>query len=255
MTIFGARLIGVKGPPRAERKVKVAFTEKELEEAIDRALAGGKLKAVTDSSPVSLSTLKRKVAARNKGRSIERQRPGPAPLLLSECEADIVTWIAAMQRRLVPVQPWEVLEAANERHHMIHSNLRSVKDLTTGWYNRFVDHHPELSLRSSEWISRARNEADAASMGAFFYELTKLVIEHNISSSRVWNLDETSFVSKHQSSSVFAVRGSSNVWSKITDTSFHLSAVAAVSAGGRAAQPLYICQPKVSGEPLLTGVT
>ncbi|KAG6610331.1 uncharacterized protein IUM83_00598 [Phytophthora cinnamomi] len=108
--------------------MKAAFTEKELEEAIDRVLAGEKLTAVTDSSPVSLSTLKRKVAARNKGSSIERQRPGPAPLLPPECEADIVTWITTMQRRLVPVQPWEVLEAANEVHHMIHGNLRSVKD-------------------------------------------------------------------------------------------------------------------------------
>ncbi|EGZ21974.1 hypothetical protein PHYSODRAFT_494460 [Phytophthora sojae] len=78
-----------------------------------------------------------------------------------------------MQRRLVPVWPWEVLEAANE----IHGNLRSVKDLTTGWYNRFVDRHPELSSRASEPLSRARNEVDAAAMGTFFYELTKLVID------------------------------------------------------------------------------
>ncbi|KAE9004342.1 hypothetical protein PR003_g14453 [Phytophthora rubi] len=96
---------------------------------------------------------------------------------------------------------------SNELHHMIHGNLRSVKDLTTGSYNRFVDRHPELSLRSSEPLSRAGNEADAASMGAFFYELTKLVIEHNLDSGRVWNMDETSFVSKHQSNSVLAVRG------------------------------------------------
>ncbi|EGZ29554.1 hypothetical protein PHYSODRAFT_383502, partial [Phytophthora sojae] len=119
-----------------------------------------------------------------------------------------------MQRRLVPVQPWEVLEAANELHHMIHGNLRSVKDPTTSCYNRFVDRHPELSLRASEPLSRARNEVNGAAMGALFYELTKLVIEHDIDSSRVWNMDETSFVSKHQSSSVLAVRGSSNVWSK-----------------------------------------
>ncbi|KAE8912921.1 hypothetical protein PF005_g20633 [Phytophthora fragariae] len=50
--------------------MKAAFTEKQLEEAIDCILAGEKLTAVADSSPVSLSTLKRKVAARNKG-------PGP----------------------------------------------------------------------------------------------------------------------------------------------------------------------------------
>ncbi|EGZ17397.1 hypothetical protein PHYSODRAFT_331378 [Phytophthora sojae] len=81
--------------------MKTAFTDKQLEEAIDRVHAGEKLAAVADSSPVSLSTLKRKVAARIEGRSIERQRPGPAPLLPPECEADLVTWIAAMQRRLV----------------------------------------------------------------------------------------------------------------------------------------------------------
>ncbi|KAE9007176.1 hypothetical protein PR001_g17025 [Phytophthora rubi] len=57
--------------------MKAAFTEKQLEEAIDRVLAGEKLTAVADSSPASLSTLKRKVAVRIKGHSIKRQRPGP----------------------------------------------------------------------------------------------------------------------------------------------------------------------------------
>ncbi|KAG6617778.1 uncharacterized protein IUM83_09649 [Phytophthora cinnamomi] len=43
-------------PPRAERKMKAAFTEKQLEEAIDCVLVGEKLTAVADSSPVIVNT-------------------------------------------------------------------------------------------------------------------------------------------------------------------------------------------------------
>ncbi|KAI9991883.1 hypothetical protein PInf_017262 [Phytophthora infestans] len=117
-----------------------------------------------------------------------------------------------MQRQLVTMQLWEVIEAANKIHHKIQGNLRSVKDLTSGWYNRLIGRHPELSMRALELLSRARNDVDSVAVPEMFNTLMKLVIEHNLDSSLAWNMDETSFISKHQSGAVLAVRGSANVW-------------------------------------------
>ncbi|EEY62598.1 uncharacterized protein PITG_14366 [Phytophthora infestans T30-4] len=77
-----------------------------------------------------------------------------------------------------------------------------------------------------------------------FNTLMKLVIEHNLDSSLAWNMDETSFISKHQSGAVLAVRGSANVWTAASETTLHLSVVAAISDEGRAAAPLYILPNK-----------
>ncbi|KAI9980172.1 hypothetical protein PInf_026608 [Phytophthora infestans] len=137
-----------------------------------------------------------------------------------------------MQRQLVTMQLWEVIEAANKIHHKIQGNLRSVKDLTSGWYNRLIGRHPELSMRALEFLSRARNDVDSVAVPDMFNTLMKLVIEHNLDSSLAWNMDETSFISKHQSGAVLAVRGSANVWTAASETTLHLSVVAAISDEG-----------------------
>nr|CAI72315.1 hypothetical protein PI49.0230 [Phytophthora infestans] len=158
-----------------------------------------------------------------------------------------------MQRQLVTMQLWEVIEAANKIHHKIQGNLRSVKDLTSGWYNRLIGRHPELSMRASEFLSRARNDVDLVAVPDMFNTLMKLVIEHNLDSSLAWNMDETSFISKHQSGAVLAVRGSANVWTAASETTLHLSVVAAISDEGRAAAPLYILPNKSVRRTALNG--
>ncbi|ETL78251.1 hypothetical protein L917_20916 [Phytophthora nicotianae] len=80
--------------------MKAGFTEEEITESVDRS-----------SSPISRTTLKRYFTARREGRGLVLQRPGPAPKLPAQCEENIVTRIAVMQRHMVPVQPWKVLEA------------------------------------------------------------------------------------------------------------------------------------------------
>ncbi|KAK1931171.1 hypothetical protein P3T76_013360 [Phytophthora citrophthora] len=72
------------------------FSEEELEEAIQRVLAGESLTTVVTSSAVSRTTLKCYVGAHREGQVLERQRPGPAPVLAADCEEDIVTRITAM---------------------------------------------------------------------------------------------------------------------------------------------------------------
>ncbi|POM76786.1 Putative retroelement [Phytophthora palmivora] len=97
-----------------------------------------------------------------------------------------------------------------------------------------------LGMRSSEPLSRARRGVEKPALQRLFYDLTKLVIEQKLDGRRVWNMDETSFVNKHTSRTVLALRGSSNVWSIAPETTFHLSVVAAINAAGAAAPPLFI---------------
>ncbi|POM76175.1 LOW QUALITY PROTEIN: Hypothetical protein PHPALM_6620 [Phytophthora palmivora] len=202
------------------------FVDVELSEAIQRVRDGESMKNV---ATMTILTLKRHVKAQKENHTIEieRRRPVPVPVLPIECEADIVTWVVAMQRRMVPVHPWEALEIANQLHHEVHGNRRSASDLTSGWYNRFP-------------LSRARRGVEKHALQRLFCDLTKLIIEQKLDGRRVWNMDETSSVSKHASLTVLALRGSSNVWPIAPETTFHLSVLAAINAAGAAAPPLLI---------------
>lgn len=187
------------------------FTEDELHEAVKRTLGEEKLTAVVASSHVSRSTLKRALVARKRGDSLERKRPGPKPLLPAKCEEDLVTWIAAMQRTMFPVHPWELLEIANELNRSIRGNLRSVTDLTYGWYARFSNRHPVFNLCAAESLSRARQGVDEHAFHQLFYSICQPMIQHNLDEARIFNMNKTSFVGKHTSKAVVAVRGSFNV--------------------------------------------
>lgn len=70
--------------------------------------------------------------------------------------------------------------------------------------------------------------------------MAKLIVEERLDASRIFNMDETSFVSKARSKKVVAVRGSRNVWSSEATPGFHLTFVAAVSAAGYSVPPLLI---------------
>lgn len=159
-----------------------------------------------------------------------------------------MTWIAATQR--AELQAWEVLEKASELRRAICGATRSVKDLTPGGYALFMGRHPELSLRMSEPLPRARQGGGPGVFRQLFYTIAKDVIELDLDATRIYNIDGASLVSKHRTKPVVAVRGSSCVWTKVPETSFHLSVIAAVSAAGSAVLPIFVvsgkCEPCVA---------
>lgn len=158
-----------------------------------------------------------------------------------------------MQRAMLPVHPWELLEIANEVNRSIRGNLRFVINLMFGLYARFLTRYPVLRLRTAESLSGARQGADEHAFRQLFYSICQPMIQYNFDAVRVFNMDETNFVSKHTSKAVVAVRGSSNVWMKVPTASFHISIVAAVSAGGFTIPPLFILPEKRLNKTILDG--
>ncbi|DBA00780.1 TPA: hypothetical protein N0F65_004685 [Lagenidium giganteum] len=69
-------------------------------------------------------------------------------------------------------------------------------------------------------------------------------LETKAESDRIFNMDETAFVQNAKTKRVVALRGSSNVWSRTAETSFHLIIVACGSASGFMMPPLFILPGK-----------
>ncbi|KAG4061655.1 hypothetical protein PC123_g3478 [Phytophthora cactorum] len=88
-------------------------------------------------------------------------------------------------------------------------------------------------------VSLKPNRAvDGEGTSILFNTLAKLFIEMKIDGTRIFNMDETSFMPKTARRKVVAVCGSTNVWRKKTKPSFHMTVVGAVSAAGAAIPPL-----------------
>ncbi|RLN44862.1 hypothetical protein BBJ28_00021430 [Nothophytophthora sp. Chile5] len=148
-----------------------------------------------------------------------------------------------MQRAGVPVGPAQILMKGNEVLRAMTPRLTrsiSATPLTRGWYTRFMKRHHVLTDRLAQSIARVRNEVDEDSVSRLFYTLAKLDVEEKFDATRVFNMDETSFMPKTVSRKAIAVKGSVNVWKQQDKLNFHMTVVAAVSAAGGYIPPLLI---------------
>jgi hypothetical protein len=219
------------------------YDEKDLNKAVENYLNGMKMKQVLLLYPqVPERTIFDR--AKKKKSSIQQQKPGPKPIPTVGIENDLVAWIVAMQSHGVPVGRDTILTRANEIYTEMYGTTRTTGFLTRGWVDRFMNRHPNLSLRCAQVIKRVRSEATGQDLMIFFTELMKHVIERKVTSDRIFNMDETGFAQKTKSKKVIALKGSRNVWSKSTEASFHLTVVAAGSASGFVVPPLFLLPGK-----------
>ncbi|KAG2890316.1 hypothetical protein PC114_g17522 [Phytophthora cactorum] len=223
------------------------YSEEELAKALTRAREGDSYAHVARTSPIPLRTLFAKAKAARvseEGDSmvqvvVKPTRRGPKPALPAFMEADLVEWIAAMQRVGLPQGRAGILRKANELYQLLGAyRTRSVgkSHLPSGWYYRFRDRHPLLTTKMVQPISRVRNTIT----GHGVWTMTKLVIEHKLTAARFFNMDETSFMPAKKTKTVVAIKGSTNVWSHESKANFHMTVCAAVSAAGTALPPLII---------------
>nr|CCA18121.1 hypothetical protein ALNC14_042640 [Albugo laibachii Nc14] len=208
------------------------YTGEEREAAVTRIVAGEKIAAVSRDTKIPAITLKRYTKLHQAGHLSLEQRRGTKPTLPMQIENDQVSWIGGMQRSGEPVGREQIIQKANEIHHRLHGSTRSIKNLAAGWYRRFRKCHPELADRVAQKVSRARDSVSVADLQRLFPTLAKLVIEHKLQPSQIFNRDETSFESRSNTRIVVAIRGSPNVHTSIPETSFHHLFVASVAACG-----------------------
>ncbi|KAG3114247.1 hypothetical protein PI124_g12419 [Phytophthora idaei] len=81
-----------------------------------------------------------------------------------------------------------------------------------GWFRRFMERHPSLSLRKSQSITKTRNEVEESDLSALFSSLAKVIIENKMGAARVFNVDETAIETKREHKKVVVAKGSKNVW-------------------------------------------
>eukprot|EP00644_Phytophthora_capsici_P002028 jgi/Phyca11/129417/e_gw1.84.42.1 len=216
------------------------YTTELKNEVVARVRGGETVEEVSASSGVPESRIREWRTKVKQGKSLESARPGKKTILRAEAEQHIYDWVVGRQLVGYPVDRAGILRKANEI-----SLLVCGKSVSDGWYRRFLERNPSLTPRIAQALSLKRNCVVKEDLTTLFNTLAKLVIEHRLDSSRVFNMDETAFQTRKKSKKVVAVRGSSTVWCTDPSVNFHLSIVACGSAAGFVVPPVFILPGKM----------
>ncbi|RHY79136.1 hypothetical protein DYB26_009882 [Aphanomyces astaci] len=178
------------------------YTQEELEFALNEVHQGRRGTDVARDTGISYETIMRKVRLLKAGKDLTPKRRGPKPLFLDSFEQDMVAWISAMQQEGMPATRFVVLLKANK----LLRRLDPLRTVTGSWYRRFMNRHPELTTRVAQVISNARKSVDEVGLKRLFDSMEEAIRVHGLTAERMFNMDETSFASRHKSKDVVALK-------------------------------------------------
>ncbi|KAJ8929563.1 hypothetical protein NQ314_017726 [Rhamnusium bicolor] len=162
---------------------------------------------------------------RLKGRAPEKLgKVGPEPVLTIDGEKKIADWVAAIAKCGFPIKKRDLIETVQKiikdsAKKNILQNEKIIKNGIPGqkWYANFLRRHPEISLRESEGINKARAVVTEQSIRLWFSELRKFLEENNIMDifddpDRILNGDESGFSLCPKTGKVLAPKGWRNLY-------------------------------------------
>ncbi|RHX99122.1 hypothetical protein DYB36_006026 [Aphanomyces astaci] len=170
------------------------YKRQELDRAVALVIGGAKGTDVARDTQIPYNTLMNNVRATKAGKT--RKRMGPPTALPDTCELDLVAWIGAMQRDGYPPDRQAIMVKATQLLRKIDATRTT---LSSGWYKRFRNRFPMLTKRVAQVISHARNSVDEQGVTRLFGSITKTIAENKITADRIYNMDETAFVSRKKS--------------------------------------------------------
>ncbi|KDO28405.1 hypothetical protein SPRG_20163 [Saprolegnia parasitica CBS 223.65] len=134
---------------------KKRYSADELEAAVQAYVGGTKLREVHQKFPhIPERTITNR--ANKFVNDVKLQKPGPAPVLSVPIETNIAAWIVEMQTNGFHVSRQMVLSKANEIYHTSNRAAPPSGYLGDGWLKRFMERHPELTLRDAKGSKRVR---------------------------------------------------------------------------------------------------
>ncbi|RHZ04035.1 hypothetical protein DYB37_012420 [Aphanomyces astaci] len=152
------------------------YTHEQLVEATEPALQGERQADLSRIYNVPYRTLKLYITKMTDTGSIVPKRRGPPPVLPTQCEERLQTWIKYIQTNGYPIKRHDLLVKVAE-----FCNARGIPELAEGW---FLKRHPLITQRQAQVISRVRNEVDVNGIRTLFFAMAKLIIEERLDGHR-----------------------------------------------------------------------
>jgi len=194
---------------------------------------------------VPKATLLRHVKRLNVNAHDGEKKLGRTSDLPEDVENDLVQHILLLESRFYGLTRDSVLRLAYQiaKANKITTRFNESKQKAgKEWLRCFLSRHPEISLRTPEATSLARAAGfNRQRVDSFFQLLEKIVKEENLSSDRIYNMDETGFSAVQKPQKVFARKGKHQVGSITScERGRNITFVCCVSGSGQYIPPLVI---------------
>ena len=186
---------------------------------------------------VPATTLKDRLS----GRVRHGSKPGPAPYLTEEEERELAEFLIQVARLGYGKTKQEVLDIL--RKTLEKKKVDTSKFNGEGWWTRFKERHPQLSLRTADPLSMSRaNSLSQATIDAYFNLLEEMLKENQLldKASRIYNMDESGMPLSHKQPKRIAERGARKVHSRASGDKSQITIVACANAAGSTLPPMVI---------------
>ena len=172
-------------------------------------------------------------------------KPGPKPYLAPAEEKELSLFIVDVAKAGYGKTRQQIKaiaeNVANEK-----GTIRSKK-VTDGWFKRFMDRHPKLSLRKGDATANVRMECLNPDTMKQYFDLLKDALEkHGLldSPAQIYNVDETGMPLDHRPPKIVTKKGQKKVRYRTSGNKSQITVIGCVSAVGQAIPPFVIFDAK-----------
>jgi len=178
------------------------------------------------------------------GRVSRLARSGPKPYLSIAEEEELVNFLTKCAQIGYPHARRQVIALVQQ---IVDSKYDDPPIVTNGWWERFLQRHSNLSLRTPAFLSFVRAMAtDRECIGRYFDLLQTTLEENNIFNAAVsiFNCDETGLPLNPKSGKVVVQSGSKNPYHLTGSTKDQITVLVCSSAAGYALPPFVVFDRK-----------
>ena len=197
--------------------------------AIEAVKGGMKVFTIAREYDVPRMTLQDQIL----GKVVHGKNPGPQPYLNKTEENELSNFLVETSRVGYGRSRKQVILLV-EKTVKDKGLLPSEKKISSGWYSRFMERHPTLTLRKGDPIANVRMECMEKTTMAEHFDPTLTEINLLEKPHQIYNVNETGMPFDHRPPKVVTSVGQKKVRSR---TSGNKSVIACVSAAGQVIPP------------------
>lgn len=169
------------------------YSESAMQNALAAVRNGMPVKTAANNFKVPRTTLLYKF----KGINPESRKMGPATIFLPEEEDLLVKWVLQMAKSGFPISKENFLSSVSKLSQEL---KKPFKNNIPGrkWYERFLQRHPEISLRTPQNLTMSRSSVGKAQIRSWFSEISEYLKQAGMTyilndPRRIFDADEYAF--------------------------------------------------------------
>lgn len=221
-----------------------------LEKAIVAVEKGTSIRRAAEMHGIPRSTLHDHISGRVD--RFQHAKPGPCPYLTEQEEEELANFLVRCAEMGYPHTRQQVIGIVQQ---IVSAKRRDVR-VTLGWWERFRQRHPYLTLRSAVPLSYVRAMAqDQDSIDHYYSLLEETLTQNDLldNPTQLFNCDETGMPLNPKPLKTVCKVGAKNPSYITSDSRSQVTVLACTSAAGYALPPFVVFDRKTLNQTLTKG--